>query len=327
MKAIFGFAAAALAAGAIAATPVLAETVSISTLPPGAINNVQAQAIAKVVQEHSDLQMRVVTFNSPGAIMGSTQAGQTDFSFISTDETGAAFEGSPPYDGKAMKDLRVAATIFPFKVGLVVRNDSDIKSVEDLQGKRIPTGWQGFQQGLYLFDGLLATAGTTLDELAAEGEAVPTANLLRGADDLKADRIDVTMFAVGAPKMAELDSAIPGGIRFLSLTDTPETAKAMADVRPEYHMAVQKPAPHLAGIHGDTTLMQYAMVVVANKNVSDDTVYELVKAIYENKPALVAGHPSFNAMTQEGLATTQPRVEYHPGAIKFYKEAGIWQGD
>lgn len=323
----FRFTAAALAAGAIAATPAAAATVSISTLPPGAINNVQAQAIAKVVQEHSDLQMRVVTFNSPGAIMGSTQAGQTNFSFISTDETGAAYDGSPPYEGKAMKDLRVAATIFPFKVGLVVRNDSDIKSIADLKGKRIPTGWQGFQQGLFLLDAMLATGGTNLDKLASEGEAVPTANLLRGADDLKADRIDVTQFAVGAPKMAELDSAIPGGIRFLSLKDTPETQKAMAAVRPEYHLAMQKPAPHLAGIHGDTTLMEYAMVVVANKNVSDDTVYELVKAIYENKAALVAGHPSFNAMTQQGLATPQPRVAYHPGAIKFYKEVGIWQGD
>ncbi|MEW5423010.1 TAXI family TRAP transporter solute-binding subunit [Amorphus sp. 3PC139-8] len=327
MKMFFRFTAAALTAGAIAATPALAETVSISTLPPGAINNVQAQAIAKVVQEHSDLQMRVVTYNSPGAIMGSTQAGQTDFSFISTDETGAAFDGAPPYDGKAMKDLRVAATIFPFKVGLVVRNDSDIHSIADLKGKRIPTGWQGFQQGLYLLDAMLATGGTSLDKLVAEADGVPTANLLRGADDLKADRIDVTQFAVGAPKMAELDSSIPGGIRFLNLKDTPEAREAMAAVRPEYQLAVQKPAPHLAGIDGDTTLMEYAMVVVANKNVPDDTVYELVKAIYGNKKALVAGHPSFNAMTQDGLATPQPRVAYHPGAVKFFKEVGIWQGD
>lgn len=327
MRKVFGYTAAVLAAGAMFAGPALAETVSISTLPPGAINNVQAQAIAKAVQEHSDLQMRVVTFNSPGAIMGSTQAGQTNFSFISTDETGAAFDGSPPYDGKAMKDLRIAATIFPFKVGLVVQNDSGIKTIADLKGKRIPTGWQGFQQGIYLLNGMLATGGTDLDTLASEGEAVPTANLLRGADDLKAGRIDVTQFAVGAPKMAELDSAISGGIRFLSLDNTPETAKAMADVRPEYHMAVQKPAPHLAGIHGDTTLMEYAMVVVANQKVPDEIVYELVKTIYENKAALVAGHPSFNAMTQDGLATPQPRVPYHPGAIKFFKEVGIWKGE
>lgn len=323
MKALFGLTAGLLAA-AVLVTPAAAETVSISTLPPGAINNVQAQAIAKVVQENSDLQMRVVTFNSPGAIMGATQAGQAEFSFISNDEAGAAASGAVPYDGKKMGDLRLVATVFPFKVGLVVPNDSDIKTVADLKGKRIPTGWQGFQQGIFLMNGMLATADMTLDE-AEDG--VPTANLLRGADDLKSGRLDATMFAVGAPKMAELNSAIPGGIRFLDLTETPETAKKMEAVRPEYHMAVQKPAPHLPGIIGDTTLMEYAMVVLTNEAVSDDVVYTFLEAMYDNKDGLVAGHPSFNAMSQEGLATPQPRVAYHPGAVKFFKDKGLWKGE
>ena len=52
-----------------------AQTVAISTLPPGAINNVQAAAIAKAVQENSDLQMRLITFNSPAAIIAAVPAG------------------------------------------------------------------------------------------------------------------------------------------------------------------------------------------------------------------------------------------------------------
>lgn len=323
MKPLYGLAAGLLAASLVA-TPAAADTMSIATLPPGAINNVQAQAIAKVVQENSDLQMRVITFNSPGAIMGSTQAGRSEFSFISNDEAGAAFSGAPPYDGKAMEDLRMVATIIPFKVGLVVADDSGIESVADLKDKRVPTGWQGFQQGLFLMDALLATGGLSLDTLE---DGVPTANLLRGADDLKSGRLDVTMFAVGAPKMAELDSAIPSGIRFLSLKETPETEKAMEAVRPEYHMAMQKPLPHLAGVETDTVLMEYAMVVLANKNVSDEAVTAFLEAIYDNKGALVAGHPSFNAMSQDGLSTPQPRVDYHPAAEAFFKEKGIWKGN
>ncbi len=62
--------------------------------------------------------------------------------------------------------------------------------------------------------------------------------------------------------MAGLNSAIPGGIRFLGLTQTPETEKKMAEVRPEYHMAVQKPAPHLAGIIGVTTPLEYALSLI-----------------------------------------------------------------
>jgi uncharacterized protein len=324
MKSAFKFIAAGMvAAGALFAGHASAQTVAISTLPPGAINNVQAQAIAKVVQENSDLQMRVVTFNAPAAIMGAAQAGQVEFAFTSNDEAGVAVEGLDEHEGKPMADLRVAVRVFPFKVGILVRNDSDIKTVADLEGKRYPTGWQGFQQGIPLSNAQLATGGLSLDDV----EGVPTANLIRAADDFKAGRLDATTFAVGAPKMAEIDASVPGGIRFLSFENTPETAAAMAAVRPEYHLAEQQPAPHLAGVIGPTTLMEYEIVVLTNKNVSDEIVYKLVKAVYENKEGLVAGHPSFNAMTPEGLATPQPRVEYHPGAIKFFKEVGIWKGE
>jgi len=322
MKRLFTVAASAviLAAAGLAGAA-QAQTVSISTLPPGAINNVQAQAIAKVVQENSDLQMRVVTFNAPAAIMGAVQSGQAEFAFTSNDEAGVAVEGLDEHDGRPMSDLRLAVTVFPFKVGILVRKDSGIDSVSDLKGKRFPIGWQGFLQGIPLSNAMLATAGLSLDDM----DGVPTANLLRAADDFKAGRLDATIFAVGAPKMAEVDAAV--GIKFLDLPDSEEAGKAMGAVRPEYHLAEQSPAPHLAGVVGDTTLMEYAVAVLTNASVDDDTVYKLVKAIYENKEGLVAGHPSFNAMTQEGLAMHQPRLEYHPGAIRFFKEVGIWKGE
>lgn len=311
-----------IAAAAILSVPAWAQPVAIATLPPGAINNVQAQTIAKVVQENTDLQMRVVSFNSPAAILGATEAGQTDFSFTSDDEGGVAFLGQGEYKGRAMKDLRIAATVIPFKVGILVRKDSGIKTVADLKGKRFPVGWQGFQQGIPLSNAMLATAGLSLKDM----NGVEEANLIRAADDFKAGRLDATIFAVGAPKMAEVDAAV-GGIKFLNLKDTPETEKAMAAIRPEYHMAMQKPNKHLAGVIGDTTLMEYAAVVITNKNTPDAVVYKLVKALYEHKKDLVEGHPSFIAMSPEVLARRQPRLKYHPGAIKFFKEVGIWKGE
>lgn len=310
-----GLASAALWSGSAAAQPV-----SISTLPPGAINNVQAQAVAKVIQENSDLQMRIVTFNSPAAIMGAAQNKQAEFAFTSNDEAGVAIRGKDEHEGKPMSDLRVAASIFPFKVGVAVRKDSGINSVADLKGKRLATGWQGFKQGIPLFNAILATEGLSLDD----AEAVPATNLLRAADDFKAGKTDAFMFAVGAPKVAEIDSAV-GGIKWLPINDSPEAQERMGAVRPEYHVAKQIPLPHLVGVEGPTNLMEYYIVLLTNKDVPDDVVYESVKALYNNKAGLVAGHPSFNSFTGEGMADKQPGMEYHPGAIKFFKEAGIWK--
>jgi TRAP transporter TAXI family solute receptor len=312
---------AAIAASALLASAAAAQTVSISTLPPGSINNVQTQAIAKVIQDAAGIQMRVVTFNSPAASMGAVQAGQAAFTFMSNDEVGIAVRGKDEHEGKPLDKLQLAATVFPFKVGVLVRKDSGIDTVADLKGKRFPVGWQGFPQGVALSNAILATAGLSLDDT----DGVPTANLLRAADDFKAGRLDATVFAVGAPKMAEVDAAV--GIKFISLENTEEAKKAMASVRPEYTIAPQAPLPHLNGVIGETNLMQYAMTVGVSSDVDEETVYKTVKALHENKDALVAAHPSFNAMNPDNLAVQQQDVQYHPGAIRYYKEIGIWKGE
>lgn len=312
----------ALVAGMVGwAASASAQTVGISTLPPGSINNVQTQAIAGVVQNETGLQMRVVTFNSPAASMGAVQAGEAEFSFMSSDEVGAALRGTQEYEGNEMEDLRLVTTVFPFKVGIVVRADSDIHEVADLAGKRFPIGWQGFPQGISLSNAMLATAGLTMDDT----DGVMTTNLLRAADDLGAGRLDATIFAIGAPKMAELDASI--GIRFINIEDTEEARAAMAAIRPEYNIARQAPLPHLNGVTEEMNLMEYAMTVIANTSVDEEKVYQVAKAIHENKEALVAAHPSFNAMNPDNLAVCQEGVEYHPGAVRYYEEVGIWNCD
>jgi TRAP transporter TAXI family solute receptor len=315
-------AAAAASLAAFGAGGALAQTVAISTLPPGAINNVQAAAIAKAIQEHSDLQMRLITFNSPGAIIAAAAAKQAEFAYTSNEEASDAFKGVREYAGKGMPNLRVAFTVFPFRVGIIVRNNSDIKTVADLKGKRIGTGWTAFRQGIALWDGLLGNAGLSLKDVSP----VPTTDLLRAADDFKAGRSDAFMFAVGGPKVAEAHAAIEGGVRFLNMDPSPKALAGMQKVRDEYHVALQQPAPHLAGVIGPTNLMEYYIVLMTNKDTPDDLVYKVVKTAYANKAALVAGHPSFNAFTQAGMAVPHDRLEYHPGAIKFFKEIGIWKG-
>jgi hypothetical protein len=317
------YASAAIAFAIAGSGHLAAQTVAISTLPPGAINHLQASAIAKAVQENSDLQMRLLTFNSPAAIIAAAENKQAEFAYTSIEEASDAASGTNEYAGKGMKNLRTAFTVFPFRVGIIVRNNSDIKTVADLKGKRIGSGWTGFRQGIALWDGLLANAGLSLKDTTP----VPTTDLLRAADDFKAGRSDAFMFAVGGPKVAEAHASIEGGVRFLNMDNSPKAVEQMQKVRQEYSVAPQQPAPHLAGVIGPTNLMQYYIVVLTNKDTPEDLVYKVVKTAHANKAAMVAGHPSFNAFTQEGMAVPHKRIQYHPGAIKFFKEAGIWKGN
>jgi TRAP transporter TAXI family solute receptor len=314
-------AAAALLA-ALGTEPAVAETVAISTLPPGAINNVQAAAIAKAIQEHSDLQMRLLTFSSPAAIIGAVQNKQAEFAYTSNEEAGDAFTGINQHQGRPMKDLRVAFTVFPFRVGIIVRNNSDIKTVADMKGKRVGSEWTSFKQGIALWNGLLANAGLGLKDTSP----VPTTDLLRAADDFKAGKTDAFMFAVGGPRVAEIHASIDGGVRFLNMENSPRANARMQAVRREYHVATVQPAPNFPGVLGPTNLMEYYIVMLTHKDAPESLVYKVVKTVYANKPALVAGHPSFRAFTQAGMAARQDRLQYHPGALKFFKEAGIAVG-
>jgi hypothetical protein len=321
-KGALSCAAAAMLLSAAGADRADAQTVAISTLPPGAINHVQAAAVAKVIQENSDLQMRLLTFNAPGAIIGAAQNKQSEFAYTSNEESGSAFKGTHDYEGKAMPDLRVAFTVFPFKVGIIVRNNSDIKTVADLKGKRMATEWTAFRQGVPLFNGMLATAGLSL----ADADPVPTTGLLPAADDFKAGKTDAFIFAVGGPKVAEIHASIDGGVRFLSLPNTPDALARMQKVYQEYHIAEQVPLPHLAGVIGPTQLMQYYIVMLTHKDAPADLVKKVLDAVSPNKKGLVAGHPTFGAFTPEGMAAQHPRLEYHPAAIEYFKAKGIWQG-
>jgi len=319
MKHIGGLVLGAAAAVALMGAAV-AQPVSISTLPPGAINNVQAQVVARVVQQHSDLQMRVSTFNSPTNILASVDTGRSEFAWTSNDEAGAAFRGTQEYEGRAMKNLMLAATVFPFHVGVLVKDDGPVKTVADLKNHPTATGWQGFTQGISLFNAMLATVDLSLDDVPP----APSLNLITAANDLRAGKNMATMFAIGAPKVAELHSAM-GGIRFLSLENTPETLKRMQAVRPEYHFGAVQPAPHLPGIKGPTNLLRYHIVIVTHPRAPEEAVYKVVKAVYENTDDLAAGHPSFRATDTKNFGLDHGSMDYHPGAIRYLTEAGVWK--
>jgi len=309
------------AASLFAGAPASAQVVAFGTLQPGAINNIFAQIIAKVVQRNSKLQMRVLPMRSGDAQYSAVQAKRSEFAIGDINDITAALLGKHAYLNRAKPNLRLAFNMVAFPVGIMVRKDSDIKSLRDLRGKRFPVGWNAFPNGVPLTQGALITAGMTLDDV----KGVPTSGLIAAANDFKAGKLDATMFAVGAPKVAEVNAAL-GGIRFLPIITTPEAIAKMKGVRADYYPLTLKPAKPLVGILEPTPLLTFDNVIATGTHVPDDIVYQFVKAVYENKATLAKNHPAFRRFSPDRMAKTFSVMQYHPGAIKFYKEKGIWKG-
>ncbi len=261
--------------GAAAAS---AETIGIATLQVGAINNLQAQIIAKVVQRHAGLQARVLPMGGTSATLAAVNAKAAEFSTGDISNMRQAVEGGFGFP-RPLPDLRVVLTYNLLLIGILVRNDSDIKTFGDLKGKKFPTGWPEFPNAIPLVNGLFATAGYAIGDMSP----VPATGLIPAANDFKVGRSDATIFAIVAPKVRELNAAISGGIRVLSVEKTPATLAAMKKVRQDYRIITVRPGRPFPGVRGPTNVLGTPSIVTGGAHVSDETVYKVVKAMAENK--------------------------------------------
>ena len=72
-------------------------------------------------------------------------------------------------------------------------------------------------------------------------------------------------------------------------------------------------------------MLTYPQAIAAGENMSDDAAYAVAKAMYENQPALAKLLPPFRLFKPAEMVGPPGGVPYHPGAIRFYKEVGIWK--
>jgi hypothetical protein len=307
----------------VSAVVASAETVGFTTLQPGAINHLQAQIIGKVVQAHSDLQVRVIPVAGTTATLAAVQNKQAEFTIGDVNNMADAINGADMFrDLKPMPDLRVVVKLVDFPIGIMVRKDSGMSKLEDLKGKRYPVGWQAFPNGIPLSLGVLATAGMTLDDV----KGINVSGLIPAADDFKTGKLDATMIAPPAPKVKEVDAAV-GGIRWLAIPDTPEAVARVQKIKPDYGIMTVRPPSPLVGVTEPTNFLRIHVLITAGTHVSDETVYKFAKAMVEHRAELVKGHPIFNGFhTDKRMAVQFTSVKYHPGAIKYFKEKGLWAG-
>ena len=310
-----------LLAGSFIPALAAAQTVGFATLSPGSILHAQASVIAKVVQDNSKLQVRVIGYGGDAIILPSVNSKKDDFWILDVGESADAYHGRGTFKGKPQKNLRTAITLYGFQMAFWVRKDSNINSLADLKGKRVPAEWVQQTGVVPHTTAVLAAGGLRYDDVAK----VPVTNVVPAADMFKAGKLDILFFAVGAPKVQEVAASV-GGLRVLPMNPLPDSEKRMKAVRQEYYFSTVNPAPHIAGFDKPSPAQTIDVVIGVGAHVPDDVVIQFVKAMRENKTALAAGHPNFNRFDETEAGKAQPTLPHHPAAIKYFKEAGIWKG-
>ncbi len=295
-----------------------AQTIGIMTTPPGSFTHSASSVIAKIIVEKTGLRATV----QPAATRayGAVDSGLADFSMASSSDLALAAAGVEEYrDQGPRKNLRMIATLMPMWGAMHVRKDSDIRSIKDLKGKRVSSGFHAQKTIARNIEAVLANGGLTYNDV----KQVPAPNAARGAEDFGNGKTDVLYFALGSAAVLEMSTKV-GGLKVLPIDDSPEAVARMQKVVPVSYVAVVMPGPNMEGIEGPTKVFAFDSVLFSNTKASDDIVYKVVKAIYENKQDLVSGFAGFRIFSPQRMAAPVQGVDFHPGAIKFYKEVDLW---
>jgi hypothetical protein len=316
MRLITSALAAALVLGAGAAS---AQTVGMATSPAGSLYHTQGSAMAPILKDKGNIEVRIQPFSSPNIHLPAINAGQIEFGLANIYELYLAVQGGDFYKGKKNENLRLVTITGPLRSAIFVKKDSPAKKLADIKGMRMV--W-GFAQQNIIMPLIMAhfdAVGLTEKDITPVN--VPT--VVRGADDFAAGKADAFFFALGSAKVTEVDAAV-GGLRAFPLPDGPATKAAFKKHFPPAYTQTVNPAPGLAGIAEPTPIMAYDAVMVTHAAAPENVIYNMTKALHENAEAVAKSSPTLRGFSTAGMAKKTDLAEYHPGAIKYYKEKGLW---
>lgn len=237
--------------------------------------------------------------------------GEADLAIVQNDVMDYAYNGTDLFaeEGAATEFTTVAALYA--EVCQVVAT-KDITSIEDLKGKRVSVGDAG--------SGVEFNARQILEAYDISFEDISVNNLGFGdsSDALKDGKIDAFFCTAGAPTTAIVELSTTNDINLLAIDD--EHAAKLAEAHP-FYTTYPIPGGSYNGVDEDVQTVAIKATLIASPNLSEDTVYNLTKAIFENQEEIAAAHAKGAELSLE-YATSGVSVPFHPGAEKYFKEVG-----
>ncbi len=276
-------------------------------------------AIAKLMNKKKRVYGLKVTAEATGGSVFNINAlaqGDMDFALAQSDRVTQAWEGIRDWKERGpQKELRGICTFQTETVCLIASVDSGIKSCADLKGKIVAVGNPGSGTRDNSLDAL-STCGLTFDDLAkAEGlKAAEAAGLLQDG------RLDAYFYTVGHPN-GSIKEAVSGGtqVRFIPITNLDELLKK----HPFYSKGVI-PIRLYDGAENKEDVPTFGVKAcfVCTDKVADEVVYAVTKELFENLETFRKLHPALEKLDKEAMLKGLP-IPVHPGALKYYKEAGL----
>lgn len=302
--------------------PVTASAESFITIGTGGVTGVYyptGGAICRLVnKDRAEHGIRCSVESTGGSIynLNTIRAGELDMGVAQSDWQFHAYNGTDAFaDQGPNKDLRSVFSLHPEPFTVVARADSGIKNFNDLKGKRVNIGNPGSgQRGT--IEVIMKAKGWTSDDFALASELKASEQ----ASALCDNKIDAMVYVVGHPSGAIKEATTSCDSNLVEVNDA--TIDMLVNENSYYRKATI-PGGMYRGNPDDVVTFGVGATMVSSASVPDEVVYNVVKAVFENFDTFRKLHPAFANLKKEEMVQDALTAPLHPGAEKYYKEAGL----
>ncbi|MCQ1531076.1 TAXI family TRAP transporter solute-binding subunit [Lutispora saccharofermentans] len=265
---------------------------------------------------NSKIENMNVTAQATGAsvenckLLGKNEA---ELAILQNDMLDYAYNGVEAFKDGKIESLRGIATLYPEIIQIVASVDSGITKVDDLKGKKVSVGAPG--------SGVEANARQILDAtgLTYNDMNVSYLSFSESADAFKDKHIESFFVTSGIPNAAIQDIGAQNKISLVSLSDA--AIKSLTEKYP-FFVEYTIPAGTYNGQDSDVKTVAVMATLATNSQASEEVIYNITKALFENQPELAQAHAKGQELVLE-KAVNGISIPFHPGAEKFFKEKGL----
>lgn len=300
-----------------------AKVMALGTHGVGSIVNAMGSGISSILSRELGAEVKTVASSGPAEWMPMMNTNEMDLGVLNNWDAEMGWKGGTGYDkisgGKGFPVMLITSG-HKAANGVLVSEATGIKTVADMKGKRMVITMTGSPGQTQIIKASMANLGLTEKDIKPAASPSVDAGV-RAVIEGKADINGCAQPGMGV--VAELDAG--KGARFISFDPSPEALKRMQDLFPAVLVPL-KPGKGNTGIKEDPTyLMQYDFYLVGRESLEEDVVYNIIKALWDKNKELGAINKNLLDWTPENFVVDLFTVPYHPGAVKFYKEKGVWK--
>ena len=294
------------------------RNITIGTNPSGSAFFLIGSGFAKLFQEELGIRSNAQPFAGSSVYLPSISVGEMTLGMASTVDSGLAYVGGAGYP-QALPNLRALANVWNIPYAFITRADSGIVTAEDLRGKRVMGEMPASQALTEINKAIVASGGLALNDV----DFMTSGGLMDWIAAVVEGRADAAPVATSMPVLLESQAAVSGGLRIVANGDLGTDEFFSSSIAGVTRSSAEE---HDARpfIIGDTPVVSYSTFLVGAAEMSDEDAYTLTKTLHDNWAALQSNIGQLRSIPLEELPHATASIPYHPGAIRFYREVGLW---